>query len=118
MSDVGLVSRARPRGQPIRRRRPRSRCPIASCSADMPPAHHEPGFRDRGPLITLGNILDAIRASALRNRYVGEHGLPGICLRTDSPRPRRDTPDVTDGALGAAPVGYAMIQTVSAPCGT
>ena len=51
----------------------------------MPPAHHEPGRRGRGSLITLGNIIEAIRASALRNRYVAQCGFRGTSLEIKTP---------------------------------
>jgi len=52
----------------IRRRSPRWRCPITSWTADMPPAQVSQADTGppRGPVITLGNIIDAmsVRASA------------------------------------------------------
>src|SRR5690242_3670551 len=80
MSDVGMASSGQHADHRNSRRTARSRCPIASCSADMPPAHHEPGSRGRGRSITLGNIIEAIRAIALRNRYVARCGFRGTSL--------------------------------------
>src|SRR6266480_1931403 len=51
----------------------------------MPPAHHEPGSRGRGRSITLGNIIKAIRAIALRNRYVARRGFRGTSLEMKTP---------------------------------
>ena len=37
--------------------------------------------------ITLGNILDAVRAIALANEYVGQREFPGLGLRISAPAP-------------------------------
>ena len=39
----------------------------------------------RGPSITLGNIIEAIRAIALRNRYVARRGFRGASLEMKTP---------------------------------
>ena len=85
MSDMGMASSGQHDDHLNSRRRARSRCPIASCTADMPPAHHEPGSRGRGRSITLSNIIEAIRAIALRNRYVARRGFRGTSLEMKAP---------------------------------
>jgi hypothetical protein len=66
--------------------------------------------------ITLGNILDAVRAIALANEYLGQRGFPGLGLRISPPAAEEkhagplwsEPAAITVRTVAAVPVPHGM----------
>ena len=83
------------------------------------------GSRGRGRLITLGNIIEAIRAIALRNRYVARRGFRGTSSEMKTPvhygqicHHYGQTCRSWRSVSWRRTDGYAMMSSASDPCGT